>query len=42
MLRNFRFIVFLIIASMTYLASCMDANVPDIQVTDPASVTTAI
>jgi len=42
MLRNSRFIVFLIIASMTYLTSCKDASIPDIQVTDPASVTTAI
>ena len=42
MLRNSRFIVFLIIASMTYLTSCMDASITDNQVTDPASVTTTI
>jgi len=43
MLRNSRFIVFLIIASMTYLTSCKDASIPDIQVTDdPTSVTTAV
>ena len=42
MLRNSRFIIFLIIASMAYLTSCKDANVPNIQVTDPASVTAAV
>jgi LCP family protein required for cell wall assembly len=42
MLRNSRFIVFLIIASMTYLTSCRDASIPDIQVTDTASVTAAV
>lgn len=42
MLRNSRFIVFFIIASITYLTSCKDTSIPDIQVTDPAIVTTAI
>ncbi|MFC2053437.1 LCP family protein [Chloroflexota bacterium] len=42
MLRNSRFIVFFIIASMTYLTSCKDASIPDIPVTDPANVATAI
>ena len=42
MLRNSRFVVFLIIASMTYLTSCKDASIPVIQVTTPANVTTAV
>ena len=42
MLRNSRFIVFLIIASMTYLTGCKDSGIPVIQATDPASITAAV
>ena len=42
MLRNSRFIVFLIIASITCLTSCTDAGIPEIRATDPASITTAV
>ena len=42
MLKNSRFIIFLILASIICLTGCKDASIPDIRATDPARITSAV